>query len=104
MSFTDYKVKNSKSLEKEYKLTDGFGMFLLVTPKGPKYGKWLTASERSKESSLAVFTLLFHLLRLDNAVMKLKDLLLRVLILTPGNRPKLKSLKQSVIPPEHSKQ
>jgi len=37
MSLTDPKVKNAKSLEKEYKLTDGFGMFLLVTPKGPKY-------------------------------------------------------------------
>ena len=48
-------------------------------------------------------TLLFHLLMQDNAVMKLKDLLLKALILTPRNRPKLKSLKQSVITPEHSK-
>ena len=30
-------VKNAKSLEKEYKLTDGFGMHLLVHPNGSKY-------------------------------------------------------------------
>lgn len=34
MSLTDPKVKHAKSLEKEYKLTDGFGMQLLVHPKG----------------------------------------------------------------------
>ncbi|MDP1057343.1 Arm DNA-binding domain-containing protein, partial [Klebsiella pneumoniae] len=33
----DIKAKNAKPLEKEYKLTDGFGMFLRVTPKGSKY-------------------------------------------------------------------
>lgn len=37
MSLTDSKVKNAKSLEKEYKLTDGFGMHLLVHPNGSKY-------------------------------------------------------------------
>lgn len=37
MSLTDIKTKNAKPLEKEYKLTDGFGMFLRVTPKGSKY-------------------------------------------------------------------
>ena len=37
MSLTYIKVKNAKPLEKEYKLTDGFGMFLRVTPKGSKY-------------------------------------------------------------------
>ncbi|AXF75437.1 integrase arm-type DNA-binding domain-containing protein [Erwinia tracheiphila] len=37
MSLTDSKAKNAKPLEKEYKLTDGFGMFLRVTPKGYKY-------------------------------------------------------------------
>lgn len=37
MPLTDTKVKNAKSLDKEYKLTDGFGMFLRVTPKGSKY-------------------------------------------------------------------
>lgn len=37
MPLTDTKVKNAKPLVKEYKLTDGFGMFLRVTPKGSKY-------------------------------------------------------------------
>ncbi|SYN15083.1 integrase [Klebsiella pneumoniae] len=37
MPLTDTKVKNAKPLEKEYKLTDGFGMFLRVTLKGSKY-------------------------------------------------------------------
>ncbi|AVU36097.1 integrase arm-type DNA-binding domain-containing protein [Pluralibacter gergoviae] len=37
MSLTDIKAKNAKPLKKEYKLTDGFGMFLRVTPKGSKY-------------------------------------------------------------------
>lgn len=37
MPLTDTKVKNAKPLDKEYKLTDGFGMFLRVTPKGSKY-------------------------------------------------------------------
>jgi len=37
MLLTDIKAKNAKPLEKEYKLTDGFGMFLRVTPKGSKY-------------------------------------------------------------------
>ena len=37
MPLTDTKVKNAKPLDKECKLTDGFGMFLRVTPKGSKY-------------------------------------------------------------------
>ncbi len=37
MSLTDIKAKNANPLEKEYKLTDGFGMFLRVTSKGSKY-------------------------------------------------------------------
>ncbi|SQC90700.1 Prophage CP4-57 integrase [Cedecea neteri] len=48
MPLTDTKVKNAKPLEKEYKLTDGFGMFLRVTPRVPNTGKWLTASKESK--------------------------------------------------------
>lgn len=37
MSLTDTKVKKAKPLEKEYKLTDGFGMHLLVHQNGSKY-------------------------------------------------------------------
>lgn len=37
MSLSDIKAKNANPLEKEYKLTDGFGMFLRITSKGSKY-------------------------------------------------------------------
>lgn len=37
MPLTDTKVKMPSPLDKEYKLTDGFGMFLRVTPKGSRY-------------------------------------------------------------------
>lgn len=48
MSLTDSKVKNAKSLEKEYKLTDGFGIILM----GLNTGVCLTVSKRNKEYSL----------------------------------------------------
>lgn len=51
MPLTDTKVKNANPLDKEYKLTDGFGMFLRVTPRVPNTGKWVTASTGSKKSS-----------------------------------------------------
>ena len=35
-SLTDLKVKNTKPAEKQYKLFDGGGLFLLVTPTGGK--------------------------------------------------------------------
>lgn len=37
MSLTDTQVKNAKPRDKEYKLTDGMGMFLHIPPKGCKY-------------------------------------------------------------------
>jgi len=37
MSLTDVKVRNAKSGEKQIKLFDGDGLFLLVTPQGGKY-------------------------------------------------------------------
>lgn len=91
MSLTDIKAKNAKPLEKEYKLTDGFGMFLRVTPKGSKYWQMAYRFEGSKNSSLLVFTLLFLFLTQDNAVMKPEGFLLRALTLMPRNRQKLKS-------------
>lgn len=39
MSLTDTKVKNAKPSEKVVKLTDGFGLYLLVHPNGSKYGQ-----------------------------------------------------------------
>lgn len=37
MSLTDTKVKNARPAEKAVKLTDGFGLYLLVHPNGSKY-------------------------------------------------------------------
>ena len=37
MSLSDAKVRNAKPQAKPYKITDGEGMFLLVTPSGSKY-------------------------------------------------------------------
>lgn len=91
MSLTDIKAKNAKPLEKEYKLTDGFGMFLRVTPKGSKYWQMAYRFEGKQNSSLLVFTLLFLFLTQDNAVMKPEGFLLRALTLMPRNRQKLKS-------------
>lgn len=88
MPLTDTKVKNAKPLDKEYKLTDGFGMFLRVTPKGSKY--WQMAYRfdgKQKVFSIGVYPAVYLLMQ-DNAVMKLKDFLLRTLTLMQRNRPK----------------
>jgi len=37
MSLTDLQIRNAKPKEKPYKLSDGEGLYLLVTPKGQKY-------------------------------------------------------------------
>jgi hypothetical protein len=97
MSLTDIKAKNAKPLEKEYKLTDGFGMFLRVTPKGSKYWQMAYRFEGNKNSSLLVFTLQFLFLTQDNAVTRPEGFWLRVLTLMQRNRQRLKSLKPNVI-------
>src|SRR5882724_9319840 len=37
MSLSDAKVRNAKPKTKPYKISDGEGLFLLVTPTGSKY-------------------------------------------------------------------
>jgi hypothetical protein len=37
MALTDIACRNAKPAEKQYKLTDGRGLFLLVHPNGSKY-------------------------------------------------------------------
>jgi len=37
MALTDIKVRTAKPTDKQYKLTDGSGMHLLVHPNGSKY-------------------------------------------------------------------
>ena len=55
MSLTDIKAKMQNPLEKEYKLTDGFGMFLRVTPKGSKYWQMANFRREAKLFSIGVY-------------------------------------------------
>src|SRR5215469_11277951 len=40
MKLTDIKVKNAKAEDREIKLADGQGLYLLVTPQGRKLWRW----------------------------------------------------------------
>ncbi len=40
MSLSDAKVRNAKPRTKPYKIADGDGLFLLVTPTGSKYWRF----------------------------------------------------------------
>ena len=40
MKLTEVKVKNAKPRAKKYKLADGFGQYLLVSPEGGKLWRW----------------------------------------------------------------
>jgi Xaa-Pro aminopeptidase len=40
MALTNNEIKNARSREKAYKLTDGDGLFLLITPNGSKYWRF----------------------------------------------------------------
>ncbi|WP_038910097.1 Arm DNA-binding domain-containing protein [Dickeya dadantii] len=40
MALTDIKVRTAKPSDKQYKLTDGNGMHLLVHPNGSKYWRF----------------------------------------------------------------
>ncbi len=53
MLLTDAKVKNSKPIEKPFKLFDGDGLFLLVTPTGSKWWR-LKYRFSGKEKQLAL--------------------------------------------------
>ncbi|HYA41325.1 MAG TPA: integrase arm-type DNA-binding domain-containing protein [Syntrophobacteraceae bacterium] len=53
MSLNDPKVKNAKPKEKQYKLSDSDGMYLLVTPEGGKYWR-LKYRFGGKEKTLAL--------------------------------------------------
>jgi integrase len=53
MALTDIEVKSAKSREKQYKLSDADGMFLLVTPAGGKHWR-LKFRINGREKSLAM--------------------------------------------------
>lgn len=56
MPLTDIKVKNAKPADKQYKLTDGEGMYLLIHPNGGKYWR-LKYKFAGKEKLLALGTI-----------------------------------------------
>lgn len=51
MALTDLKVRTAKPADKQYKLTDGGGMHLLVHPNGSKYWRLQYRYEESKDAS-----------------------------------------------------
>ena len=52
---TDVKINNAKAKPTAYKLTDGGGMYLLVTPKGKKWWRFnYRISGRRKTVGLGV--------------------------------------------------
>jgi len=53
MSLSDVKVRNAKPRTKPYKIADGEGLFLLVTPSGSKYWR-LKYFFQGKEKLLAL--------------------------------------------------
>ena len=56
MALTNVVIRNSKPKDKVYKLTDGGGMYLLVTPKGSKYWRMkYYINGKEKVASLGVY-------------------------------------------------
>ena len=48
-ALTDRKILNAKSKDKQYKLFDGRGLFIVVHPNGSKYFRWeYTFDEKRK--------------------------------------------------------
>jgi len=52
MPLSDIQVKNAKPKDKDYKLSDGYGLHLLVTPTGGKTGR--ESSNTWGETSLSL--------------------------------------------------
>ena len=40
MALTDLKIRSAQTVAKPYRLTDGYGLFLLVQPNGSKLWRW----------------------------------------------------------------
>ena len=52
-ALTDRKIQNAKPTNKQFKLFDGKGLFLLIHPNGSKYFRWDYAYE-GKRKTLAL--------------------------------------------------
>ncbi len=73
MPLTNTKVKNAKPFEKAIKLTDGFGLYLLVHPNGSKYWQLGYSFEGNRKYFPSVSTLPFLLLTPGSAVTRPKS-------------------------------
>ena len=51
LALTDREIKKAKPNEKAYKMSDGGGMYLLVTPSGGKLWRWAYKFEGKEKSS-----------------------------------------------------
>ena len=49
-ALTDRKIQNAKSTNKQYKLFDGKGLFVLIHPNGSKYFRWDYTFERKRKT------------------------------------------------------
>ena len=55
-ALTDRKIQNAKPTNKQYKLLDGKGLFLLIHPNGSKYFRWdYTFEGKRKTLALGVY-------------------------------------------------
>ncbi|MFT5082544.1 MAG: hypothetical protein ACI9Y1_000569 [Lentisphaeria bacterium] len=53
MALTNQEIKNAKPADKQYKLSDAKGLFLLIAPKGQKYWR-LAYRFGGKQKTLAL--------------------------------------------------
>jgi len=49
---TDLKVRSAKSTDRDWKLSDGGGLFLLVKPTGGKLWRWRSTACKARRTSL----------------------------------------------------
>ena len=58
MKLTESRVKNAKPRDREYKLADGQGLYLLITSTGGKLWKWkYRINGKEKKMSLGAYSM-----------------------------------------------
>ena len=56
LALTDTKVRSLKGREKQYKVSDGRGLFLVITPSGSKYWRFrYRFADREKSLAIGVY-------------------------------------------------
>lgn len=54
MKLTDHKIRNLKPRDKQYKISDGKNLFLILAPNGSKYWRYKYIFN-GKEKTLAIY-------------------------------------------------